>query len=452
VIGLVAGIAHFGVALSWAVDFNIAGYLILGALQAACFAAAVLAASSGPAALATLPAAFMLTEAVRTRWPFGGLPLGAVALGQADGPLARVAGLAGALGVLGVTVVAGVGLAAAVRREWRTAVVASALTTFLVAFASVPFTHESGRIRVAVVQGGGPRGVARSDSDPKAVFERHLETTARISVPVDVVVWPEDVVDTQGSFAGSDEERRIAGLAREVGATLVAGVIEGAGPDRFRNAAVAFGPDGRVVARYDKVHRVPFGEYVPARRFFSRFADLSGVPRDAIPGREPGRLDTPAGRLGVVISFEVFFPDRARAAVRAGGGVLLVPTNASSYKGRMVPAQELAAARLRAWETGRDVVQAAPTGYSAVVTRSGRVVVRSDLGSAALLLETVSVRTGLTPYAHLGDTPVLALSMVGAVAPAMIRRRRRRSKPGSRSGEGEEHGEQVESGVDRDGS
>jgi apolipoprotein N-acyltransferase len=230
------------------------------------------------------------------------------------------------------------------------------------------------------------------------------------------------VVDTPGAFAGSEEARRLAGLARQRRTTLVVGVVEGAGPRRFRNAAVAFDPDGRLLGRYDKVPRVPFGEYVPARELFSRVADLSGVPRDAIPGRGRGLLRTPAGPLGVTISFEVFFADRARAAARAGAGLLLVPTNASSYRGQLVPAQELAAAQLRSREIGRAVLQAAPTGYSAVISHAGRVLDRSALGERSVQSRVLRARSGLTPYARVGDLPIIVLAVAGA-AGAMPRRR-----------------------------
>lgn len=242
---------------------------------------------------------------------------------------------------------------------------------------------------------------------------------------VDLVLWPEDVIDTPERFDESDEARQVATLAREHSVTLVVGVVEGAGKPRFRNAVHAFGPDGSFVDRYDKVHRVPFGEYVPARPLFRHLTDLSGVPRDAIAGRGPGILRTPVGNLGVAISFEVFFASRARAATRAGGQVLLVPTNASSYKGRAVPGQELAAAQLRAWETGRDVVQSAPTGCSAFVSRSGRVRAKSDLGQPAVLQRPVELWVGLTPYARLGDRPITLLSLGTVVIPAWRRRTRR---------------------------
>ncbi|GAB4080727.1 hypothetical protein GCM10028783_16750 [Modestobacter muralis] len=128
------------------------------------------------------------------------------------------------------------------------------------------------------------------------------------------------------------------------------------------------------------MHRVPFGEYMPGRAVFERLSDVTSlVPLDAIPGRGPVLLSTPAGPLGVVISYEVFFADRTRAAVTAGAQVLLVPTNAASYTTEEVPATEVAAARMRALETDRAVLQAAPTGYTAIVVPDGDIVAQGGL-------------------------------------------------------------------------
>ena len=178
------------------------------------------------------------------------------------------------------------------------------------------------------------------------------------------------------------------------------------------------------MARYDKVHRVPFGEYVPGRSLVQHIANLDLVPRDAIAGRGPGLLVTPAGRLGVVISYEVFFEDRARAAIRAGGQVLLVPTNASSYSTSQVPTQEIAAAQLRAWETGRDTVQSAPTGYGALIDHNGRVLARTTLGAQQVIVGRVEQRSGRTVFLRVGDIPLLLLCVIGLLA-AQPRRHRR---------------------------
>ncbi|HJV09171.1 MAG TPA: apolipoprotein N-acyltransferase, partial [Acidimicrobiales bacterium] len=267
-----------------------------------------------------------------------------------------------------------------------------------------------------VVQGGGPRGVRAVTRDPGPVFDRHLEATrAGVRGPVDLVLWPEDVVDVEGEIAGQPEGRTMAALADSLDTTLVAGVVQDEPDDRFRNSAVPWGPDGAMYQRYDKVHRVPFGEYVPARGLFERIADLSAVPRDALVGKGPAVLDTPAGRLGVVISYEVFFPDRARSAVRAGGRVVLVPTNASSYRDEQVPAQEVAVARLRAVETGRWVVQAAPTGYSAVIDHRGRVRQQGGLGGEEVLVAGVDLRTGRTLFVSFGSAPWVVLALGGLV-------------------------------------
>ena len=222
----------------------------------------------------------------------------------------------------------------------------------------------------------------------------------------------------------------MSSLARHLHTTLLAGVTEPASATAFRNLVVAWGPDGRIVATFEKVHRVPFGEYVPYRGFFAHFANLSAVPLTAVPGHGSGLLRTPAGPLGVLVSYEVFYADRSRPSVRAGAELLVVPTNASSYRASQVPAQEVAAARVQAVEEGRDLVQAAPTGFSAVVDNQGNVLQRSVLGRRQVLLATVDLRTGRTLYGRWGDLPVLALSALAlaagwlrdrALAPAEVR-------------------------------
>ena len=90
-------------------------------------------------------------------------------------------------------------------------------------------------------------------------------------------------------------------------------------------------------------------------------------------------MATPVGPVAVLVSYETFFPDRGRSGVRAGGQIILVPTNTSSYSSAQAPAQELAASRLQAVEEGRDLLQAAPTGYSAIVDNHGDVLQQTPL-------------------------------------------------------------------------
>lgn len=430
-VGLAAGAILLAPGLFWLTSFNAAGYVAVLVVEVLLFAGAMVVVPGRHGGWWTLPAALVLLEAVRGRFPFGGFPMPGLALGQVDGPFAVAAGLGGSLLVVGVAAGAGVVFAApflAARRVFTPVGVAIAVVVVL-AISMLQFTTDSRRFDVALVQGGGPRGIPAIESDPSLVPKRHFAATSRISGSPDLVLWPEGVVSVDGPVTRTAEGERLAALARRLDTTLVVGVVEGEGR-RFRNAAVAWGPD-RALDRYEKVHRVPFGEYIPFRGLVERFSDDARfVPRDAIPGKGAGVLETPDGPVGVVISYEVFFSDRARAAVDDGrSGLLLVPTNAASYTTEEVPAMEVATARLRARELGRTVLQAAPTGYSAVILPDGKVIRQSELEEADVLRARVPLRTGSTPYTRTGDWPALVLAIAMVVTSAVTGVRGGRSRP-----------------------
>ena len=417
VVGVWAGLGFFVPTLGWLTGFHPAGFAAVLVLQVLLFAGTMLLVDARPERWWTVPSAIVALEAVRARFPFGGFPLPGIALGQLDGPFAGAAPLGGSLLVAGLATGAGAALAGVVlsSRRVRTVVPIAALIALSAAgiFLAAPDGSPAGSLRAVLVQGGGPRGIPAVVSDADAVTERQFRLSEDLPPAVDLVLWPESSLGVTGPIAESSEGRRVAALARRSGATVVAGLSESY-PKGFRNAAVAWDPDGSIVDRYEKVHRVPFGEYIPARGLFERLSDMTAlVPRDAIPGRGPGLLDTRAGPLGVVISYEVFFSDRVRAAVTHGGQIVLVPTNAASYTTEEVPATEVAAARMRAVEFDRAVLQAAPTGYTAVVSPDGEVMARGGLGTPEVLEAAVPLRSGLTPYARTGDLP--ALLLVGSV-------------------------------------
>jgi len=352
-----------------------------------------------------------------------------VELARLGGPLLLTAGvLAGGVGV--ATVVCAVQARRRVSGgpAGRRGLVVLSLLVLLIAVGAV--APDGGAplrsISVALVQGGGTRGLDQEEVAPATVFNAQLAATyavARRHPSPDLVLWPEDVIALAIPLRGSPEAAVMAGLARELHTTLVAGVTEPAPGNAFRNEIVAWGPDGRIAGEFEKVHRVPFGEYVPDRAFFSHLANLSEVPSDAVPGHGSGLLRTAAGPLGTLVSFEVFYAGRSRSSVRAGAQVLIVPTNTSSYATAQVPTQEVAADIVQAVETGRDLVQAAPTGYSTVVTPRGAVTQRSVLARRQVLTATVPLRRGFTPYDHLGDPPFLIVAVL-ALALGWFRQRR----------------------------
>jgi apolipoprotein N-acyltransferase len=419
--GALFGLGWFAPALWWVTSFAPPGYVALVLVSAAVVAASAAATPGRSSALAT-PAALTVIEMVRLHWPFGGFPLGGLALGQASGPWTGVAPVAGSSAVVLVasaTGTAGLVLAHAVARRLRQqrlrdmrsrpllAAVTLAVLLLAAALPVAPGNRSTQTLTVAAVQGGGPRGIPAVVADAGAVLDRHVQASRQVPADADLVVWPEDVVDIDGPLAGSRQEAVLRSVAAALGRPLVAGVVEDVAPGRFANAAVVVGPDGMPGDRYDKVHRVPFGEYIPGRGVLDRWVDLSLVPKDAVVGKHPPVIRAAGARLGVVISYEVFFPGRAREAVNAGGRLLLVPTNAASFTTPQVPAQELAAARLRAVETARAVVQAAPTGYSALIAPDGRVSELSELGHVAVLTGRLPLSDERTWYVRAGDLPLI---------------------------------------------
>ncbi len=122
----------------------------------------------------------------------------------------------------------------------------------------------------------------------------------------------------------------------------------------------------------------------------------------------PAYVDLPDDtRLGVVISWEVFFAGRAREGVKMGAEAILNPTNGASYTGTIVQTQQVASSRLRALETGRWVVQAAPTGFTAIVDADGTVLQRTAVSERNVLYDTIELRSGSTWYTTIGDGPII---------------------------------------------
>jgi apolipoprotein N-acyltransferase len=419
--------------LLWMQALTLPGYLIACALYAAMLAAALALVPSGPARWPALVGAWTLAELVRWSWPFGGVPLANLAVGQVAGPLAPVARIGGALFLVTVTVLAGQAVAAALRGWGRPAAAMALAVVAIVAVADLaPRGHDVGSAEVALVQGGGEQGTRKEETGVVVPFENHVAATALVRPPVDLVVWPEDVIDTEGAFVDDPWFDTVADLARRLDAPMVVGTVEGDGPEHYLNAAVLVDRAGVAVGRYDKVHRVPFGEYTPLRSILEPIAGGALSARDLVAGQGHGELDIPGrvGKASVAISWEVFFSDRVREGVRDGGRIVLNPTNGSSFTGTIVQSQQVASSRLRAIESGRWVLQVAPTGFSAVVDDHGRVLDRTAVSERGVLQQRVRLREGLTWFATLGLAPAWVLSLACLAWARWWSRRLRRAGAG----------------------
>jgi apolipoprotein N-acyltransferase len=237
------------------------------------------------------------------------------------------------------------------------------------------------------------------------------------------------VVDTDFDVQDAKEGRELQALARELGAPLSVGTVEGVDDDSFRNSQQVLDAEGNWTDRYVKVQRVPFGEWVPFRDLIERVAPDTLARRDATISTESGLLTIGDTKVATVISWEVFFGHRARSAVQAGGEIIYNPTNGSTYTGTFVQTQQVASSRLRAIESGRWLVQVAPTGFSAFVSPTGEVFQRTGTSERAVeVRRDVPLRDGLTWYTRAGDLPVrLAAVALVAAGWALDRRSRRTS-------------------------
>jgi apolipoprotein N-acyltransferase len=267
------------------------------------------------------------------------------------------------------------------------------------------------------------------------VTARHLEATASIAPDpeLDLVLWPENTIDVV-SIEESDLLGEIAAEATRLGVPIAVGITEDTDDrERFSNAQVVVAPNGEIVGRYDKVRRVPFGEYVPLRGALEAIgAPVDRIGRDAVAGTGPAYVELPDGvGLAVVISWEVFFGGRAREGVREGGLAILNPTNGASYTGTIVQTQQVASSRLRSIENGRWTVQAAPTGFTAVVDADGTVLERSAISERTILFADVELRDGFTWYTNVGDAPVILAVLTIYFLAVALELRDRRSRRGA---------------------
>ncbi len=424
-------VSWLGPATVWMVDLTMVGWPLAVAGFAAMHAAAGSLTPPDGRRRVAFPAAFVLAELLRWSWPFGGVPLATMAIGQVTGPLSPAVRIGGPLLLTALAATAGVALATILSTNIGPALISVAVVVVpTVAGSLAPATQivdtagnpdADARIVVAVVQGGGPQNTRSAICDQRGVFERHMETTrTEVEPPVDLVLWPEDVVhprpdsearrrDCPEPLLTSSEARlRLSELAQDLDSVLVVGFFEPSDDGEANlNHVTSYDSSGAVTDTYHKVQLVPFGEYVPLRSTAERFSSEL-PPRDvrAGPSDEPAALNTPLGSMGVVISWEVFFEHRARSATGDGEGRLLLnPTNGSSYWLTIVQSQQIASSRLRALETGRWVLQAAPTGFSAVIAPSGEVIKRTGISDSAVIQTQVELRSGDTLAVRLGVWP-----------------------------------------------
>ena len=218
-------------------------------------------------------------------------------------------------------------------------------------------------------------------------------------------------------------------LAREVGVPLLFGSdqIERS-PDRMYNAAFLVKPDGQTGAVYRKMHLVPFGEFIPAKRWLYFVSPLVERLTDFSPGASVVMLPVGTHLVSTAICYEVTYPWLAREAVRQGSEMLTTVTNDAWYAESSAPFQHFEMAAMRAIEQGRYLARAANTGISGIIDPYGRVLVRTELFETVAVVGEARFVQARTLYSRIGDLlPHLSIMTVLIALTVAYRGARRRN-------------------------
>ncbi|KAF0220154.1 MAG: apolipoprotein [Geobacteraceae bacterium] len=243
-----------------------------------------------------------------------------------------------------------------------------------------------------------------------------------------LVVWPESAAPF---FFQNDEKyaARIRSLAAELNSPLVVGspAFEREGATvRYLNSAFLIGPTGEVLGRSDKMHLVPFGEYVPMARLLPFVNKLAEGIGDFSPAAAITPLNTGKAVIGVLVCFEGIFPELSRAYVRAGSRLLVNISNDAWYKRSSAPYQHLSMTVFRAVENRVPLVRATNTGISAIIDSRGHIRRMTPIFEEAVLTGEVRLGEGNTIYNRYGDFFAgSCLALTGIIAVMAFRKRKR---------------------------
>jgi apolipoprotein N-acyltransferase len=361
------------------------------------------------------PVLWVAVELARTR--ITGFPWGLLGTTQVDNiPLARIASVTGVYGLSFEIMLVNAALAAAflVQREKRKrlllATVAAALILqagSLVPAPAIPADH-----RAVLVQANVP--ILEGADWTKQYFNDTLRDLTEISLASngtqrpDLIVWPEN----PAPFYASDPLFRdaVSNVARQANAWLLAGSIgiRNASatpnePTEIYNSAALVSPSGDWLSRYDKIHLVPFGEYVPFKQIFSFAGGLTKEVGDFSRGTSRAPLDAGGTKLGVFICYESIFPDDIRQFANNGAQVLVNISNDGWYGDSGAYAQHLKQSRMRAIENNRWLLLDTNTGVTAVIDPDGRIVASAPRKTRTALPAPYALLNATTFYTRHGD-------------------------------------------------
>lgn len=450
--GVIAGLAAFVPLFEWAnIYAGLTPWLALALLESLFFGAYAIVVRliyvrHGIGFWSALGAAFVWAaiELARSTLPWGGLPWAISAFAYESSPLLNFGPWVGTVGLGVVTGLLGayvfsVLMALGVRRRrgrngvmavWPSAViVAIVLAAVLTPRPSNEVPAHQQSLAIAAVQGNVEPPPPGSYYLPEAMFANHAAETERFvatNPSARLIVWPEDST----GWALPDDPARLAvleRLSREAGAPLLVGGQVPYGAGERLNKSFLVSDEGLTGQEYAKQHPVPFGEYIPARDFFSRLTDKTDlVSVDMAAGTEVGDIRVDDVQVGVLICFEIAYEDLVRSSVQEGSEVIVVQSNNALFGSSHEAIQQLAQARVFSVISGRSIVHVSTVGHSAIFTPEGRVLDSLDHWTAGTMSADVPLRSGITPAMRYGEliSLITVVIAVAALARAVATRAR----------------------------
>ncbi|WP_111765846.1 apolipoprotein N-acyltransferase [Nakamurella deserti] len=453
-LSLLAGATYYIPLLSWSgVYVGALPWLALAVAEALLVIPAGMLIAAATRRLPAWPvfaaAAWVLGEALRARFPFGGFPWGGIAFTQPDGPLLPAASLLGSAGLAFLTALAGFAAADLARRlvagrtdvrRWATAAVVLALP-FGIGVAGLVTEQNTAtdpQRTVAVIQGNVPRAGLDFNAQRRAVLDNHAARTHELAAEVragtapapSLVIWPENSSDID-PYRNPDAAAVISDAAADIGVPILVGAVVGTDdPTRNLNQGIVWDPATGPGQTYTKRHPVPFAEYMPFRSFFRVFSDKVDLLRgEFLPGSAPGNLDIAGVAVGDVICFEIVEDGLVRDVVDGGAQLLVVQTNNATFGYTDETYQQQAMSRVRAVEHGRDVLIAATSGVSAVIRSDGHVEATIGLFTPGYLTPSIGLNSDRTPGTVLGGPVEWLLTALTPLALALVLVRHRTRTP-----------------------
>lgn len=267
-------------------------------------------------------------------------------------------------------------------------------------------TAQAPRKKIAVLQGNIDQNKKWNRTFQRTTIEKynHLADLASRDKP-DLIVWPETATPF---FIGHN--RPMTDLLQEgirqtktdhlIGTPTA---VRYNGRTAYHNSAVLFDVQSRVVDHYEKVHLVPYGEYVPLKEWLPFIGKMVAQVGDFIPGEEGKAIAWQGGRLGVQICYEIIFPALSRAMVNNQTDILVNITNDAWFGKTSAPRQHFSMAVFRSVENRRALARAANTGISGFIDPVGRVLKASELNTPAALTQSLPLMTTVSLYTRIGD-------------------------------------------------